>query len=68
MATKKTRNQEIIEMLMRKNGATTAQIAERTGMEEHSARALISRLPDVEVTKTKVGGKPTVYKIESNAA
>lgn len=61
-----TRNEEVISMLKRKTGATTAQIAAKTGMQEHSARALISRL-DVEVTKTKNGNGVTVYSIPEAA-
>jgi arginine repressor len=61
-----TRNEEIISMMKRKSGATTAQISERTGMQEHSARALISRL-EIQVTKTKNGKGVTVYSIPSES-
>ena len=56
------RRLEVANLLRRKNGATTAQIKERTGMQEHSARALISRL-GIPVTKTKNGAGATVYSI-----
>lgn len=59
------RKTEVTNMLKRKSGATTAQICEKTGMLEHSARALISQIGKIEtVTKSKTGDKPTVYRIE----
>lgn len=71
----KDRKTEVAAMMRRKTGVTTAQIQEKTGMQEHSARALISGIaktivkPEVLV-KTKNGDKATVYAIvtESKAA
>ncbi len=58
------RKTEVANMLRRKNGATVAQICEKTGMLPHSARALISGIRGSEtVTTSKDGSKPTVYKI-----
>lgn len=69
---KTDRKTEVIAMLKRKTGATTAQIMAKTGMLEHSARALISGIAKTEdVIKTKNSRKPTVYSIaeaESKAA
>lgn len=62
-----TRTEEIEKMMKRKTGATVAQICEKTGMLAHSARAFISRM-DADITKTKNGGKPTVYTIVEKAA
>lgn len=68
MTKKTSRKDEVIAMLKRSNGATTAQIMERTKMLEHSARALISGIgKDHTVTKLKSGDKPTVYKIEASS-
>ena len=69
--TKKTdRKTEVANMLKRASGATVAQICAKTGMLEHSARALISgiRKSGENVTTSKVGDKPTVYKIAVVAA
>lgn len=61
---KTSRKDEVIKLLKRQTGATTAQIKAKTGMQEHSARALISGIAkDVEVTRTKNGDKATVYSI-----
>lgn len=58
------RKTEVANMLKRTNGATVAQICAKTGMLEHSARALISGIRKNEtVTTSKDGSKPTVYKI-----
>lgn len=67
--TKKTnRTDEIAAMMRRKTGATVEQICAKTGMQAHSARAFISRMPeDLKIVKTKAGDKPTVYKIEEAA-
>lgn len=64
--TKKTRKDEVIALMKRKSGVTVAQICDKTGMQAHSARALISRL-DVNVKKTKNGDKPMVYSIVEEA-
>ena len=65
---KTSRRDEVIAMLKRKTGATTAQIMEKTGMLEHSARALISGIAkDHTVNKSKSGDKATVYKIEAKS-
>lgn len=67
--TKKTRTEEISAMMRRATGATVEQICAKTGMQAHSARAFISRMPeDLKIVKTKAGDKPTVYKIETPAA
>lgn len=66
---KTSRKDEVIAMLKRANGATTVQIMERTGMLEHSARALISGIAkELTVDKSKSGDKPTVYKIADATA
>lgn len=66
--TKTERKSEVIALMKRKTGVTTAQIVAKTGMLEHSARALISGIAKVEtVVKTKNGAKPTVYSIVEQA-
>lgn len=66
---KTDRKTEVIALLKRKTGATTAQIQAKTGMQEHSARALISGIAKTEnVIKTKNGDKATVYSIAETAA
>lgn len=67
MTKKLTRTEEVTAMMKRKTGATVEQICEKTGMLPHSARAFISRM-DADITKTKSGGKPTVYSIVEKAA
>lgn len=64
----KGRKLEVAKLMKRKTGATIEQICEKTGMQAHSARAFVSRMPEeLNIVKTKTGDKPTVYRIEEAA-
>lgn len=64
MTKKTTRKDEVIALMKRKSGVTVEQICAKTGMQAHSARAFISRMPEeLKIVKTKTGDKPTVYRI-----
>lgn len=62
--TKISRKDQVINLMKRTHGVTTAQITELTGMLEHSARALISGIAKTEmVDRSKAAGEATVYRI-----
>lgn len=69
-AAKHTKQDLVLELLRRKEGATVSEIAKATGWQDHSVRGVISgslkKKLGLAVQSTKVEGRGRVYRIAAN--